>query len=182
VSDRTDPTARASKGGRRGPRRYGAAVEVRVEPVPAITTFQLRHDVLRPHETLDQLALPGDDDPDTCHLAARTVSGEVVGTASVRREPAPWGAGAAIAAWRLRGMATREDLRGHGIGTQVLRAVVAHVASRGGGLLWCNARVSAVSFYERSGFTTRGEPWVEREIVPHVAMWREVVPSLDRAT
>ena len=157
-------------------------MEIRVEPVAAITTFPLRHDVLRPHETLDQLALPGDADPDTCHLAARTVTGEVVGTASVRREPAPWGPGTTTAAWRLRGMATREDLRGRRIGTRVLGAVVAHVASKGGGLLWCNARVPAVPFYERSGFATRGEPWVDPEIGPHVAMWREVVPSLDRAT
>jgi GNAT superfamily N-acetyltransferase len=151
------------------------AVEIRVEPVPASTTFQLRHDVLRPHESLDQLALPGDDHPDARHLVARAVTGEVIGTASVRREPAPW-APSTTAGWRLRGMATRGDMRGKGIGTEVLRAVVAHVASKGGGLLWCNARIPAVPFYERSGFATRGEPWTEPEIGPHVAMWREVTP------
>jgi GNAT superfamily N-acetyltransferase len=161
--------------------RYGADVEMRVEPVAAIATFPLRRDVLRPHETFDQLALPGDDDPDTCHLAARTTTGEVVGTATVRREPTPW-PGTTTAAWRLRGMATREDLRGLGIGGQVLGAVIAHVASRGGGLLWCNARLPAVPFYERSGFATRGRPWVDPEIGPHVAMWREVASSPDRVT
>ncbi len=39
-----------------------------------------------------------------------------------------------------------------------------------------------MSFYERSGFATRGKSWVDPEIGPHVAMWREVVPSLDRGT
>jgi len=28
--------------------------------------------------------------------------------------------------------------------------------------------------YERAGFVTRGEPWDDPEIGPHVAMWRTV--------
>jgi len=48
------------------------------------------------------------------------------------------------------------------------------VSSRGGGLLWCNARVPAVAFYERAGFEVRGEPWDEPHIGPHVAMLRRV--------
>jgi predicted GNAT family N-acyltransferase len=148
-------------------------MEVRVEAVPAAMTFQLRRQVLRPHEGLDQLALPGDDNPDTCHLAARTARGRVVGTAMVRHEAPAWDLDA-VGAWRLRGMATSKNLRGRGIGTRVLDAVLAHVASRGGGLLWCNARVPVKAFYERAGFVTEGEPWIDPDIGPHVAMWRQV--------
>jgi predicted GNAT family N-acyltransferase len=71
-------------------------------------------------------------------------------------------------------MATSEELRGLGIGTRVLDAVVAHVAAHGGGLLWCNARIPACLFYERAGFVRRGEPWTDPDLGPHVAMWRQV--------
>jgi hypothetical protein len=67
-----------------------ADVDVRVEVVPAAVTFPLRQRVLRPHESVERLALPGDDAPDTCHVVARTPRGHVVGTANVRREPPPW--------------------------------------------------------------------------------------------
>jgi GNAT superfamily N-acetyltransferase len=147
-------------------------VAVRVERVAAAVTFPLRQRVLRPHEALHDLALPGDDDPDTAHFAA-TEDGEVVATASVRREPPPWPV-APRASWRLRGMATAERRRGQGLGTSLLAAVIEHVGRHGGGLLWCNARVPAVPFYERAGFVTRGDPWTDAVIGPHVAMERAV--------
>ena len=149
---------------------------IRVERVPAGVTFRLRRSVLRPHETYDELVLPGDDDPDTGHFAAFDDEGEVVGTSTVRREAPPWDPDRAPA-WRLRGMATADGLRGQGIGAKVLAATIDHVAAEGGGLLWCNARTPAVDFYRRAGFETRGEVWEEPEIGPHIVMLRWVDPA-----
>jgi predicted GNAT family N-acyltransferase len=132
--------------------------------------------VLRTNERIEQLALPGDDDPDTCHVAALTASHEVVGTANVRLEPPPWEPDAE-SAWRLRGVATRQELRGRGIGGRLLDAVLTHIAIRGGGLVWCFARVPALRFYQRAGFVTRGEPWTDPDLGPHIAMWLHVKPS-----
>jgi len=145
-----------------------------VERVPADRTYPLRQHVLRPHETLGQLVLPGDDDPESGHFVA-IEAGDVVGTASARREPPPWVRDAALA-WRLRGMATAEGQRSRGIGSAVLDAALEHVREHGGGLVWCNARVPAVRFYERAGFVTRGESWVDLVIGPHIAMERTVAP------
>jgi GNAT superfamily N-acetyltransferase len=152
------------------------AVDVRIDRVSAIVTWPLRQRVLRPHQTPEQMALPDDEDPDTGHYAALDAADCIVGTASVRRESPPWDV-AAGSAWRLRGMATDDSVRNRGIGSEVLAAAVAHVAGRGGGLLWCNARIGAVAFYERAGFETRGEPFDEPDIGPHVAMWRHVEPG-----
>jgi GNAT superfamily N-acetyltransferase len=148
---------------------------VRVAQVAAKVTFALRQQVLRPHETVAQMALSGDDHPDAGHFAARAADGSVVGTATVRREAPPWAADAPDA-WRLRGMATAEGWRGYGIGGRILAAIVDHVSSRGGGLLWCNARVPAVAFYRRAGLETRGEEWDEPHIGPHVAMSVQIPP------
>jgi len=148
-------------------------VEVRVERAAAEETLAVRQRVLRPHQKVEDVALPGDDDPDAGHFVARMDDGTVVSTATVRREAPSWDPGHRPA-WRLRGMATEEAARGQGIGGHVMTAVVGHVRAHGGGLLWCNARLPAVPFYERAGLATRGEPWEEAHIGPHVAMWKEV--------
>jgi GNAT superfamily N-acetyltransferase len=150
-------------------------VDVRVARVSVEVGLPLRQRVLRPHETIEQLRANSDDEPATGNFAA-FADGEVVCTASVRREAPPWDAGVGPA-WRLRGMATDERWRGRGIGAQVLDAVLGHVGSHGGGLLWCNARVPALSFYRRAGFRTRGDAWDDPLIGPHIAMERTVAAS-----
>ena len=148
-------------------------MELRVEQVAVEETLALRQAVLRPRQPREQLRLPDDDAPGTAHFAAYA-DGTVVGTASVRREPAPWAPDQP--AWRLRGMATAAPLRGTGVGARVLAAAVGHVASAGGGTLWCNARTPARAFYERAGFRVVGDPWDDPEIGPHVQMTTEVEP------
>jgi len=140
---------------------------VHAQRVDAAVTRPLRQRVLRPHETLEQLVLQGDDDPESGHFAVLE-DGEVVATGSVRRERPPWPVDGP--AWRLRGMATAEDRRSRGLGGAVLAAVIAHVRGHEGGWLWCNARLPAVPFYRRAGFVTRGDSWEDPLIGPHIAM------------
>ncbi|HKH88890.1 MAG TPA: GNAT family N-acetyltransferase [Acidimicrobiales bacterium] len=161
------------------------AGHVVIEAVEPSRTYVLRQQVLRPNLTVEQMAevgVFGDDGPDTgIYGAIDTASGELVGTGNVRREPPPSELEAAVPEagtdpWRLRGMATREDLRSHGIGKQVLDACIGHVAARGGGFLWCNARVGARRFYARAGFSEWGDEF-ESFGVQHVVMWRLVEPE-----
>ena len=132
--------------------------------------------MLRPGKPRRQVHLDADDHPSTAAFVARDADGTVVGTAIVYPEPCPWASERADA-WRLRGMATAEDRRGHGVGGRVLGAVLAHVTAAGGRLVWCNARVPARRFYEREGFVAHGDEWVDAEIGPHVAMWRTLSPQ-----
>ncbi len=159
-----------------------------VERVEASVTFLLRQRVLRPHQPPEALALAGDDDPGTATFALRDPrSAEVVATANVRRERPPEPllterAGVAERCWRLRGMATREDLRGHGLGRSLLDACIAHVAAGGGGLLWCSARLPARRFYARAGFEELGEEYDVPDIGRHVLMFRRVPPPGEAPT
>jgi GNAT superfamily N-acetyltransferase len=148
-------------------------VKFRIDRVPAEVTYPLRQQVLRPHEPISALRLRGDDDPTTGTFAALDTDGEVVGTATVRQEACPWRPDEP-AAWRLRGMATADSMRGQGIGAHVLRATIAHVVLEGGHLIWCNARTPAQRFYQREGFVVEGDEWEDPQIGPHVAMWRPV--------
>jgi hypothetical protein len=153
-------------------------VEFRIEEVQASATWELRRMVLRPHETVDQLALADDNDPSTGTFAAINEDDEILGTVRVALDPSPFPADTCASsdspAWRLRGMATREDVRNAGIGSATLSRAVQHVADHHGGLLWCNARVPALNLYRRAGFVEHGEPWEDPDIGPHVVMWRLV--------
>jgi GNAT superfamily N-acetyltransferase len=71
-------------------------------------------------------------------------------------------------------MATAPEWRGTGVGSALVGAVFDHVAAGGGGLLWCNARLAAVGFYERAGMVTTGDVWEEPVIGPHIAMFVQV--------
>ncbi|HEV2362118.1 MAG TPA: GNAT family N-acetyltransferase [Acidimicrobiales bacterium] len=175
------------------------AGEVVVEVVEPSSTFSLRQRVLRPHQTVAEMNMVGDDDPRSACLAIRDDDGEIVATGSVRPESPPWVPGsptheshsshapydppsAAVTAagdgyessWRLRGMATDAGLRNAGLGARILAAAIDHVAENGGGLLWCSARIGAVSFYERAGFQRLGETYDEPHIGTHTVMWRTV--------
>lgn len=149
------------------------ALRTRVGPVPADATFCLRQRVLRPHQSIAEMGLAGDDDPTTLHLGAVDDTGEVVGTLRLQPVTCPW-LPARTDAWQLRGMATAEQLRGHGVGSDLVAAAVLHVAHNGGGLLWCNARGPAEAFYARAGFTPTEHRWEDALIGPHVGMVQDV--------
>lgn len=140
-----------------------------VEQVRPEHTWPLRAQVLRPGRPVRAVAFPGELDGPSGHFAAYSAAGSgdvIVGVASVLREAESGGPGV----WRLRGMAVAPDQRGRGVGTQLLERVRDHVRRSGGGLLWCNARVSAEGFYAAGGWVRTGEPWDEPDIGPHVRM------------
>lgn len=148
--------------------------EVEVRPVPATETRPLRHLVLRPGQPAESTIYRGDDDPDTRHYAA-FVGGHLVGIASLYREPRP-GADT-VPGWRLRGMATSGDARGRGVGRALLAACLEHVAARGGGEVWCNARAEALGFYAAAGFEVLGDEFDIPGIGPHRVMRRELAAA-----
>ena len=152
---------------------YAEGVNVVVGLVGPGVTLPLRHRVLRPHKPVETVLLPGEHGPGATHVAAQLPGGEVVGSAVLLRE----GFGLMpdrSDAWRLRGMATDERMRGQGIGSRVLGYVIGYVGRNGGGVLWCHARVPARRFYQRAGFSAVGDQWDDPHFGPHVVMWREV--------
>lgn len=139
---------------------------VTVEEVPAGVTYPLRGAVLRQGRPVE---IPGDDDPSTVHLAARTPEGQVVGVVRLHPSPCPW-RDDARSAWQLRGMATDPAVRGTGAGRALVVAGLRRVAELGGDLVWCDARAAAAGFYERMGFRVVTEPYEISPIGPHLGM------------
>ena len=147
-----------------------SVVPVLVDPA---RTVPLRRRVLRPHETLAEVAAAMDG-PDTLALAVLDDVDEPVACVLAAPEPAPVPLGDGLpadAVWRLRGMATDPGHRGRGLGRLVLDALLTELAGRGAAVVWCNARTPARTLYERAGFVAVGEVWDDPDIGPHVRMW-----------
>ncbi len=141
---------------------------VRVRAVGAETVRPLRMAVLRPGRPPHEPAFPSERDPQTLHFAALGAAGEVLAVGSAMpeahpREPRPGD-------WRVRGMATRAEARGRGLGGLVLDAIEAGASERGARRLWCNARTPAVGFYAQAGFRSEGEEFEIAGIGPHFVM------------
>jgi GNAT superfamily N-acetyltransferase len=151
---------------------------VRVRPVAPETTFPLRQRILRPHQRVEDLAQPDDAAADSATFAAfddeDEGENEVIAAGTVGRRPPPPNAGSDTDGWQVRGMAVEPAHQGQGIGSLVLAAILDHVAARGGGLTWCNARLPARGLYEQAGFTAVGEVFEIDPIGPHLLMVRQV--------
>jgi predicted GNAT family N-acyltransferase len=66
-------------------------------------------------------------------------------------------------------MAVLEPHRGHGIGRTMLHALIDYARSRHYEQVYLNSQMQAVPFYEKAGFTSKGEIFYEAGI-PHVRM------------
>jgi predicted GNAT family N-acyltransferase len=137
-------------------------------------TLPLRAAILRPNG--DPAAMPGDDDPGTVHLAARTPDGRIVGVVRFSPAPCPWRP-EARAPWQLRGMATDPEVRGAGAGRALVDEGLRRMTERGADLVWCHAREVAVGFYERVGFAVVTEPYEKPPIGTHLGMLISLPPS-----
>ena len=143
--------------------------EADVREVALADTRALRQAVLRPHQTLDQLAA---EEHPGAHAEGAFEHGELVAVGIVHED-------GERTRWRVRGMATAPAARGRGLGAAVLAALVAYARAHGALLIWCNARTPARRLYERAGFTVVSAQFELPHIGPHVRMQLELPPPGD---
>ena len=127
-------------------------------------TRPLRKAILRPNDSDEELA--SHESPAAFAVGAFDET-ELVGVGFVAPEGGP-------GAWRIRGMATKPEVRGRGAGRAVLDALTEHAIRHGATRIWCNARTPAVHFYEQGGFTIASDEFEPPEIGPHYVMERNI--------
>lgn len=131
----------------------------------------LRTEVLRPNRSPDNpLRYDEDDFATTIHVLMKT-NDSIFAVATFMQHPSPVDE---KLGFRLRGMAVSPDHQGLGIGTKLLENALQVLLDRFPNIetVWCNARVSAVSFYEKSGFEKSGPEFEIDGVGPHFVMWR----------
>lgn len=147
-----------------------------VKIVNADETFNLRASVLRDGR-MENVSFDGDNDESTVHFAAMFY-GSTIGIASLyRREPSRDLEVKREHAYQLRGMAVDSEYRGMDAGTKIIRYAEEHlrdIHGMSGVLIWCNARTSAVPFYEKMDFERIGEEFEIEGVGPHYLMYKTI--------
>ncbi|QKQ27773.1 GNAT family N-acetyltransferase [Candidatus Reidiella endopervernicosa] len=149
-------------------------VPLTITTLCAEATLPLRHQLLRPHQGIEQCRYPGDEEAQTRHFGARYGEQEA-GIVSIYHVPCPNFSGQQ--GWQLRALTTLPELRQRGIGRSLLETAVTYAQAQGADLVWCNARIAALDFYQHNGFITMGEPIEITDIGPHYLMVRQIEPS-----
>lgn len=138
-----------------------------VRPIAIAETRPLRQSILRPHETLAELA--AHEPPEAFALGAFDAE-ELVAVGFVAPDGEPGG-------WRIRGMATAAHARGRGAGTAILARLLRHAGEGGAARVWCNARTPARSLYERAGMSIVSDEFELPLIGPHFVMELRLAPE-----
>ena len=76
--------------------------------------------------------------------------------------------------YRLRAMATDPDFRRMHAGEHLIAFACDELRNRGVHVLWCDARLIAVPFYESIGFSKFDDVYEVPLIGPHHFMWTEL--------
>ena len=134
--------------------------EIEVRPIPLAETRTVRQQVLRPHQSLAELAA---HEPDGAVAFGAFDGGELIAVGLIGADGEPGD-------WRVRGMATLPHARSRGAGSRVLQALVQHATAHGARRVWCNARVRALRLYERAGFRVASERFERPDTGPHYRM------------
>jgi GNAT superfamily N-acetyltransferase len=101
----------------------------------------------------------GDEDASAVHLAEVDASGRVTAVVSFLVHPCPDRPG--VNAVYLWAMAVAPKLQGLGSGRRLLDEVIKRAQVADAGLVWADARESAVGFYERCGAIVVGDSYAD---------------------
>jgi|TARA_B110000305_G_scaffold237204_1_gene299986 predicted GNAT family N-acyltransferase len=141
-----------------------------VREVLAQETYSVRKEVLRNNLPLPE-AMEGDFEKFTFHLGM-FLNTELIGVATFMKNKNSSFNGVQ---YQLRGMATCQNYQHRGVGRKLLFKGIAILKKRNVEVLWCNARVTALSFYDKLGFISVGEEFEIHLVGPHFVMFKKLM-------
>ena len=142
-----------------------------IQLVEAEDIRPLRHKMLRQGKEFSTTSYKRDDEEDTFHLAL-FVEKEIVSCATFYPEKTD--KVHAKNAYRLRGMATDINYSRNGYGMKIMTESFNILKKRNCDLIWCNARLIAVDFYQYVGFQEKGSLFDIADIGPHYYMYKKI--------
>jgi GNAT superfamily N-acetyltransferase len=129
-----------------------------VEEVPTSEVLVLRMAVLRDGTPSQDPRYTDDDAEGSVNLGIRE-SGILVACSTWL--PRPWPLDQSAPATQLRGMAVAKHLQSKGLGNILLQAGITRAKTLESTYVWARARDRALYFYERNGFETIGDQFID---------------------
>lgn len=140
--------------------------------ITAEDTYPVRQPVLRPGRPAQECIFEGDTLSTTLHLGTY-IDDRLVGVASYMKNPHRYFDHQVQ--FQLRGMAVLPEFRNKKLGEQLLLQGEKELLKEHRELLlWFNARETAVDFYRRYGYQTKGEIFMIPNVCPHIVMYRQL--------
>ena len=136
---------------------------ITIKPVTVDEILPLRHKVMWPNKPIDFCKLP--EDANGFHYGL-FLEGRLISCISAFIDVTPNEA-------QFRKFATDQDYQHLGYGTLLLQSLMGEMKRKSVGLLWCNARVTALGFYGKFGFVTEGRSF-EKDGMQYIRMQREL--------
>ncbi len=142
-----------------------------IKEIDVSKTYPIRHKVLRTNMKFETCKFITDDYEGTFHLGVYynsklvsivSFSPEVNENFNLERQ------------YRLRGMATLEEYRGLGFAKKLVEYSEQILINKNVHIIWCNARIKSVGFYEKLGFKTCGKVFEHGNIGKHILMFKEI--------
>lgn len=137
-----------------------------VKFIPVDLTLDLRSRVLRNGKPLAECIFPTDQIEGVFHLAfykeqkIATIASFFPNHYKDSKE----------LGYQLRGMATDSLYAGKGYGKQLIEFAVEYIKKTNAQYIWCNARSSAIKFYQKLGFELASEEFEIAGVGPHYEM------------
>ncbi len=132
----------------------------------------LRVRVLRKGTPVTHAQYPEDSYADVVHFGIAR-DGDVVATSTWFSKECPLQPG--VPAIQLKGMAVDDHLQTGGLGRALIDTGMEHARAASAHIVWARARDSAMGFYERCGFVSVGDGFIDEPTgMPHHIVIRTV--------
>tara|TARA_B100001029_G_C15003913_1_gene419846 strand:+ start:572 stop:1018 length:447 start_codon:yes stop_codon:yes gene_type:complete len=128
-------------------------IEVRI--IPSSLTYTIRNKVLWPHKEFKNCKLSIDDLVSTYHIGS-FFEEDLISVGTFLKEKNTNFDGQ-INQYRLRAMGTLQNFQGLSGGKSLLLYAIKFFKKKQINLIWCDARINAIPFYQKIGMKTKGD-------------------------
>ncbi|MEP7377831.1 MAG: 1-(5-phosphoribosyl)-5-[(5-phosphoribosylamino)methylideneamino]imidazole-4-carboxamide isomerase [Chitinophagaceae bacterium] len=138
--------------------------DIQIRDIPLESVWTMRQSVMYPGETIDFVKLEEDEKGRHWGLHA---DGELISVISLFEKKG---------VLQFRKFATIESMQRKGYGTKLLQQVMEWAQKNDIKTIWCNARTSATTIYEKFGMKQNGPAW-EKYGIGFIKMEKKIVQS-----
>ncbi|HLF52147.1 GNAT family N-acetyltransferase [Flavobacterium sp.] len=142
-----------------------------IREIPSIETFSVRHPVLRAGKPIESCHFDGDDLETTRHFGFFQEN-NLIGVISIFK--AQNKLFDEESQFQIRGMAVLEDHQKKGFGETLVRHAENYIKGQNGAMIWFNARIVAVGFYEKLGYQIIGDSFDIADVGEHYIQFKKI--------
>ena len=125
---------------------------IQIEQIRDDLTWRIRHEAMYPDLPLNAVKLKNDAEGMHFGLYA---DDQLTSVVSLFNEGQ---------VYQFRKFATISTAQGQGFGSLLLQHIIDYMKAMGANKIWCNARVSAIGFYQKFGFHTTDQTSIKHNL------------------